>query len=52
MSAIKRLTTIETKVKFGLSDKDLKELREDGLDYYMISGAYYYEYDKIVEALK
>ncbi len=48
---MKRLTTIEAKVMFGITDRTLKELREEGMDYYMISGAYYYEYDKLVEVL-
>jgi hypothetical protein len=48
---MKRLTGIEVQALFDITDKNLKALRKDGLDCLMIDGAYYYEYDKLVEVL-
>ncbi len=49
---MKKLSTIEVNALFGLSPKDLKEMRIEGMDYHLLSGAYWYNYDDIVNHLK
>ncbi len=45
------MTTIETKTMFDFTDKQLKEFRQDGLKHIMLSGAYYYQYDDVINYL-